>query len=83
MSMITIEQFTQILRYKIEYGTDRFTGRRTGNTYHVYYDQNRCRWHLEINGSRRYSRVTFNSIANTIWDTELRNQERGGGYGAD
>lgn len=72
MPKITIERFTQILMAKVDSGINHFTGKRTGNTYQVTYNPKKLRWYLEVNGSRRYSRVSPKSIANTIWDMELK-----------
>lgn len=72
MPKITIERFAQILLTKIASGIEYFTGNKTGNVYHVSYNPKKCKWYLEVNGSRRYIRVSSKAIANTIWDIEMK-----------
>jgi hypothetical protein len=79
MPEITIERFTQILLYKVDSGIDHFTGKKTGNSYHITFNPKKLKWYLEVNGSRRYVRVSLKSIANTIWDMELNSKVKIGG----
>lgn len=70
--MITLDRFEDILKVKYNSGVHTFTGNRTHNVYRIHNNGKTKGWTLWLNYRAVKINTNFFSIADEIYDREVR-----------